>query len=126
MEVILEVYQGLESIYNGVLGILGFDPFLIFTVFLLVAFFKGFMGDRFKEYRKQLLTSLSFASSFIVLYVTQHPPSDDFVKKSIILGTITTFTYNIFKGTLQWCVDKLVQKLEQSTGKDYKDPELPL
>lgn len=126
MESIMEIFQGLETIYGSLAAILGFDPFLIFTVFLIVAFIKGFMGDRLKSYRRQVLTSLSFASSFAVMYMVQHGPSDDFVKKSIILGTITSFTYNIFKGILQWAADKLIQKLEQSTGKDYKDPELPL
>lgn len=126
METIMSIFQGLESIYNGTSTILGFDPFLIFTVFLMVAFIKGFMGDRFKTRRRELLTTLNFSSSFALMYITNHAPSDEFVRKSIVLGTITSFTYNIVKGLLQWAADRLVQKLEKSTGKDYNDPELPL
>ncbi len=126
MEIIMEAFNGFNSIYGGLSAILGFDPFLILTVFLVVAAGKGLIGNRFDKYRKQILTFLCFAASFGVLYVTNHAPDEKFIKNSIVLGSIATFTYNIFKGLLQWAADKLVQKLEASTGKDYQDPELPL
>lgn len=126
MEFLLELYQGFETIYNGLLGILGFDPLLIFTVFLAVATLKGLFGKFIPvAYKKQILTAACFAVSFALIYVTAHEPSN-WIKSSIILGSITSFTYNIFKAVLQWAVDRLMQKLEQSTGKDYDDPELPL
>jgi hypothetical protein len=125
MEILLELYQSFETVYNGLLGILGFDPFLILTVFLIVATAKGLIGKFMPvEYRKQLLTAMCFIASFALIYVTAHEPST-WIKSSIILGSITSFTYNLFKFVLQWAVDRLVQKLEQSTGKDYDDPELP-
>lgn len=126
MEILLELYQSFETIYTGLSGILGFDPFLILTVFIVVATLKGLLGKFIPNtYRKQILTAACFAASFALMYVTAHEPSN-WIKSSIILGSITSFTYNIFKAVLQWAVDKLMQKLEASTGKDYEDPELPI
>lgn len=126
MEFLVSTYAGFETIYLGLATILGFNPFLILTVFLVVAALKGLVGNRLQEHRKAILTALCFIASFGVLYLTNHPLDDKFVRNSVILGSIASFTYNLFKGVLQWAVDKLVQKLEASTGKDYDDPELPL
>ena len=126
MELILSIFTGFETIYNGLAAILGFNPFLILTVFLVVAALKGLIGPRLEKYRKGVLTTLCFIASFGVMYMTNHPLDDKFVRNSIILGSLASFTYNTFKFILQWAVDKLVQKLEASTGKNYEDPELPL
>lgn len=126
MEFLVSAFQGFETIYVGSSAILGFNPFLILTVFLVVAALKGLVGDRLHKHRKTVLTALCFAASFGVMYLTNHPLDDKFVRNSVILGSIASFTYNLFKGVLQWAVDRLVQKLEASTGKDYEDPELPL
>jgi uncharacterized membrane protein (DUF4010 family) len=129
MEEIVSIISQVEIAIQTLERVLGFSPLLVIPVFMLVSVFKAmFKSEKAHEYRKVVLTSLCFTVSAALVWVTSHKPDDaqHVAKHALLLGGITSMTYQVVKGVLQWAVDKLFARLEASTGIEYKKPEIPL
>lgn len=121
IEIIHSIIELLKTISEASTQYLGMDIFLIFPVFMILEIIiRTFnIKERYKKHKTLIILILNLVISFTIMLTTQDIETwQNYIKLSLYLSAVTSFSYSFWKGLYRFLMLKLERKIEGDKGDD--------